>query len=480
MGFRFMAFEACGGTAAARPLGGSPLEICPTGGTQPGSSRKPRYSGRPLTGRFGPPQYPAVAVKVTRPSSPSGLLTETERAALRRPVFPLRAAIVYSKPTWQPHSRYYGSLLLVSSGAYNHSTAGLQRTFQMSQATGVETARQAQELHIFHDVAKALTSSLDLDSILQTIMEKMAEYFRPDTWSLLMVDEQKMELYFAIAVGKASEALKSVRLKVGEGIAGHVAKYGEKLIVPDVRSDKRFAKRIDHVTQWETQSIICIPLRSKLRVLGVIQLVNVDMKNFTEQESFFLQSLCDYAAIAIENARAVEKIQELTITDDCTGLYNARHLYKTLETEVYRSARFGYEFSVLFIDLDHFKQVNDTHGHLIGSKLLAEIGYLIKAQLRLIDFAFRYGGDEFVVLLPQTGKDSALVVARRLRDSLRSSCFCKEEGLNLNVRASIGLATYPHDAKTPHDVIRRADEMMYMVKNSTRDNIGIAQRGVEK
>ncbi|HZR64919.1 MAG TPA: sensor domain-containing diguanylate cyclase [Terriglobales bacterium] len=350
----------------------------------------------------------------------------------------------------------------------------------MSNAAGAETARQNQELSIFHDVAKALTSSLDLDSILQTIMEKMAEYFRPDTWSLLMVDEQKNELYFAIAVGTASEALKNVRLKVGEGIAGHVAKYGEKLIVPDVQADKRFAKRIDKVTQWETQSIICVPLKSKLRVLGVIQLVNVDMNHFTEAESFFLQSLCDYAAIAIENARSVERIQELTITDDCTGLYNARHLYKTLESEVYRSSRFGYEFSVLFIDLDHFKQVNDTHGHLIGSKLLAEIGYLIKAQLRLIDFAFRYGGDEFVVLLPQTGKDSALIVARRLRDSLRSSQFCKEEALNLNVRASMGLATYPHDAKSPHDIIRQADEMMYMVKNSTRDNIGIAQRGLEK
>jgi diguanylate cyclase (GGDEF)-like protein len=350
----------------------------------------------------------------------------------------------------------------------------------MSHATGAETARQTQELHIFHDVAKALTSSLDLDSILQTIMEKMAEYFQPDTWSLLMVDEQKAELYFAIAIGSASESLKNVRLKVGEGIAGHVAKFGEKLVVPDVRADKRFAKRIDEMTQWETQSIICMPLRSKLRVLGVIQLVNVDMAHFTHEEEFFLQAMCDYAAIAIENARSVEKIQELTITDDCTGLYNARHLYKTLEQEVYRSARFGYEFSVLFIDLDHFKQVNDTHGHLIGSKLLAEIGYLIKAQLRLIDFAFRYGGDEFVVLLPQTSKDSALVVARRLRDSLRHSMFCKEEGLNLNVRASMGLATYPHDAKVPHDIIRQADEMMYMVKNSTRDNIGIAQRGVEK
>ena len=350
----------------------------------------------------------------------------------------------------------------------------------MSEGTGTQLTRHTQEVTIFHDVAKALTSSLDLDSILQTIMDKLAEYFRPDTWSLLMVDELHDELYFAIAVGDAAEALKNVRLKMGEGIAGWVAKHGEQVISADVENDPRFAKRIDETTQWETRSVICVPLRSRLRVLGVIQLVNVDLAQFNEQEVFFLQALCDYAAIAIENARWVEKIQELTITDDCTGLYNARHLYKTLDTEVYRSSRFGYEFSVLFIDLDHFKSVNDTHGHLIGSKLLAEIGYLVKAQLRLIDYAFRYGGDEFVVLLPQTGKDQALVVAKRLRDGLRESNFCREEGLNLNVRASIGLATYPHDARDTHDIIRQADEMMYLVKNTTRDNIGIAQRGVMK
>src|SRR5438270_6630025 len=165
---------------------------------------------------------------------------------------------------------------------------------------GTQLTRQNLELTIFHDVAKALTSSLDLDSILQTIMEKMAEYFRPDTWSLLMVDEDKQELYFAIAVGDAAEALKSVRLKVGEGIAGWVAKHGERLIVPDVCTDPRFAKRIDEMTKWETRSIICVPLRSKHRVLGVIQLVNVDMTTFSRQEEFFLQSLSDYAAIAIE------------------------------------------------------------------------------------------------------------------------------------------------------------------------------------
>src|SRR4051812_15216579 len=345
---------------------------------------------------------------------------------------------------------------------------------------GTQLTRHSQELTIFHDVAKALTSSLDLDSILQTIMDKMAEYFRPDTWSLLMVDEAHDELYFAIAVGDKAEALKNVRLKVGEGIAGWVAKHGESRIVPDVRSDPNFASRVDDATKWETRSVICVPLRSKLRVLGVIQLVNVDMERFKEPELFFLNSLCDYAAIAIENARWVEKIQELTITDDCTGLYNARHLYKTLETEVYRSARFGHEFSVIFIDLDHFKSVNDTHGHLVGSKLLAEVGYLIKSHLRLIDYAFRYGGDEFVILLPQTSKEAALIVARRLLEVMRVSEFMATEGLKLNVRCSMGLATYPEDAKIAHEIIRQADEMMYSVKNTTRDNIAIAQQGMLK
>ncbi|MFL6300432.1 MAG: diguanylate cyclase [Terriglobales bacterium] len=345
---------------------------------------------------------------------------------------------------------------------------------------GADRKRQVQELSVFHDVAKALTSSLNLDSVLQTIMQKMAEYFRPDTWSLLMVDETTDELYFAIAVGPAADSLKTLRLKMGEGIAGWVAKHGESLIVPDVYTEPRFAKRIDEMTKWQTKSVICVPLRAKHRSLGVIQLINCPMETFGDNEMFFLNALCDYAAIAIDNARAVERIQELTITDDCTGLYNARHLYKTLEAEVYRSARFGHEFSVIFIDLDHFKSVNDTHGHLVGSKLLAEVGYLIKSHLRLIDYAFRYGGDEFVILLPQTSKEAALIVARRLLEVMRVSEFMATEGLKLNVRCSMGLATYPEDAKSAHEIIRQADEMMYSVKNTTRDNIAIAQQGMLK
>ncbi|MGH9601942.1 MAG: GGDEF domain-containing protein, partial [Terriglobales bacterium] len=125
-----------------------------------------------------------------------------------------------------------------------------------------------------------------------------------------------------------------------------------------------------------------------------------------------------------------------------------------------------------------FKQVNDTHGHLAGSKLLTEIGFKIKIHLRLIDYAFRYGGDEFVILLPQTGKEAALVVGRRLQDVFRQSAFLQEQNLNLKCRASMGIATYPDDAKSAHEIIRQADEMMYMVKNSTRDNIAVTQMGL--
>jgi diguanylate cyclase (GGDEF)-like protein len=340
-----------------------------------------------------------------------------------------------------------------------------------------EVSQSKPELSILHDVAKTLTSSLNLDSILQAIMDKVAAYFKPDTWSLLMTDDEHRELYFAIAVGDASESLKSVRLKIGEGIAGWVAKHGEPLVVPDVAADERFAPRVDEMTQWQTKSILCVPLASKNRILGVIQLINVDMTSFGSDQFKLLQALADYAAIAIDNARAVEKIQELTITDDCTGLYNARHLYDTIDSEVYRSIRFGYEFSVLFLDLDHFKLINDNHGHLVGSRLLYEVGTTIKSRLRLIDYAFRYGGDEFVVLLPQTSKQSALVVARRLLDILRSTHFHLGDGLDLNIRASMGVASFPDDARNAHDLIRQADEMMYSIKNTTRDAVAVCGMG---
>jgi diguanylate cyclase (GGDEF)-like protein len=133
---------------------------------------------------------------------------------------------------------------------------------------------------------------------------------------------------------------------------------------------------------------------------------------------------------------------------------------------------------VVFFDLDHFKQVNDLYGHLVGSKLLWMVGDIIKSNLRLIDYAFRYGGDEFVVILPQTSKEDALSVVRRLKDLLTSKVFFQAENLNIKVTASFGLATFPGDGRSHREILRMADEAMYLVKKTTRDNIALAGEGI--
>jgi diguanylate cyclase (GGDEF)-like protein len=273
--------------------------------------------------------------------------------------------------------------------------------------------------------------------------------------------------------------LRNVRLKPGEGIAGWVATRGEPLIVPNVAADPRFASRLDEMTKFQTRSVVCVPVRGREKVLGVIELVNsVAELRLSEDDLFRLQALADYAAIAIENARYVQRIHELTITDDITKLYNSRHLHSILEAEVYRSTRYHYEFSLIFIDLDYFKKINDRHGHLVGSTLLGQLGQLIKSHLRLIDFGFRYGGDEFVILLPQTPKRSAINVARRLHQLIARHTFLEEEGLNIKITASLGIASFPDDAQNKEDLIRLADQAMYMVKENHRNNIAVANQGL--
>jgi len=343
-------------------------------------------------------------------------------------------------------------------------------------ATMIDKSQQSDELQIFHDVAKALTSSLDIDTILQTILEKIAAYFHPTTWALLMRDGERQELFYSVAVGRGCDSVNALKLRTGQSLARWVIEQGESIVISDVNEDPR----IDGGSKDEffagPCSVVCIPVRTAGKVLGLMELVNSDMQIYSRRE-MLLQALADYAAIAIENARAMQRIQELSITDDCTGLYNARHLTTVLADEVPRSQRFGYEFSVLFLDLDHFKRINDEYGHLNGSKLLSQFGRHLRENLRLVDAAFRYGGDEFVVLLPQTSKDAAILVARRLMSTFRTTTWLASEAVSLAITASVGIATYPQDGATSQAIVQRADEMMYRVKQSGRNNIAIA--GVE-
>jgi diguanylate cyclase (GGDEF)-like protein len=342
-----------------------------------------------------------------------------------------------------------------------------------------ELRRQIVRLTLFHEVGRTLLSTLDLEQVLHTVMAKINELLRPDMWALLLLDEVTKELSFEAALGGVADHLKDIRVKLGEGIAGWVAQRGEAVLTEDVRLDPRFKPEIDDVTQANPGSLLCVPIKARDQVLGVIELADRrGSKSLSPEDVPVVSSLADYAGIAIGNARYVQRIHELTITDDCTALFNARHLNFVLDSEIYRSQRYGYECSVLFMDLDYFKRVNDRYGHLVGSRLLWMIGNVIKSNLRLTDYAFRYGGDEFVVVLPHTHRENALAVTKRIRDLLNSEVFFSEEKLNIKVTASFGLATFPADGRNRKELLRMADEAMYLVKNTTRNNIALAGEGI--
>jgi diguanylate cyclase (GGDEF)-like protein len=316
-------------------------------------------------------------------------------------------------------------------------------------------------------VTRSLTSSFDLDTILRTIMEHMERFIEAEQWTLLMLDEERQELYYAIAAGREEASLRNLRVKVGEGVAGWVVQHGETLLVPEAQDDPRVKE--EHGAQPHTvRSVIALPLRGRKGTHGAIEIFNPRADQLNDYTIAFLHILADHAAIAIENARDVTRIQQLTITDDCTGLYNVRHLYEVLSRELRRCGERELPVSLAFLDLDHFKMVNDVHGHLVGSELLARTGQRLQELSRKHDWCFRYGGDEFVILMPETDAAAALTQATALNRALMETEFQMKNGQELRVSASVGVATAPTDGDTVHTIIGIADTRMYAVKASGR------------
>lgn len=326
------------------------------------------------------------------------------------------------------------------------------------------------------EFSKALVSAYDMETLLKAVLERISLLIPASNWSLLLLDPHTNELYFAVTVGLDLETVKNVRLKLGEGIAGVVAQTGQPMFIADARHDPRFSPRVDQVTGFETRSIIALPLHVRGTVVGVFEVVNVENEEFFREKYLpLLHILADYVAIAVDNVRNLQQLQARTFIDEVTGFYNTRYLAAKLDQFIRDCLQRREELSVVFLDLDNFKAIVDTHGHLRGSRVLSEVARVIHSVLGPEDSLVRYGGDEFILLLPRRTQAEALHLVQRLRQTLNGTPFLSEEGADVRVTASYGIATMPQDAATKEDLLLIADRAMFRGKGKGKDCIMLGQ-----
>jgi diguanylate cyclase (GGDEF)-like protein len=254
--------------------------------------------------------------------------------------------------------------------------------------------------------------------------------------------------------------------------ANWVMAQGAELMAADLAKDRRGGGDA-------YGSALALPLACRNRTFGV--LVGLDPMPSATPPSLgasvlgAMRTLLEPAALALDNALAFQRAEALSVTDDLTGLSNSRYLNLVLRREEKRSLRSGRPLSVLFIDMDGFKNVNTHHGHLAGSKALVEAASVIRSCARETDVVARFGGDEFSLILPDTGREGAVAVAERILERLRAFSFLEGEGLSLHLTASIGIATMPDVTGSAEDLLKAADTAMYRVKGSGKDAIHIAE-----
>ena len=350
-----------------------------------------------------------------------------------------------------------------------------------------------------HKAYYAYSGEIEIDRFLREILQKANEFVPSEAGSILLDDpmtknsddRMENELVFIATFGAAGEARLGKRMNARLGIVGHVYAAGVAYTTEDVLEDPFFYPTLDQTDEFQTKSVLCVPIRIEASVCGVLELVNrVGPGGFREKDRRLLEIFADYASISIQNLLDARRAYEVAKRDGLTGLYNERYLHLRLTQELSRISRDGGDLAVIFLDLDNLKSVNDRHGHLAGSQVLREVGYLLRRTVTDERATLtRYGGDEFVLILP--GHDSAecLQIAEGIRTAIRSATFLSrpygfnDPAVNLQgvITASLGVSSIRAHA-TPgasieqqkNELLRGADSALYQAKQRGKDRSAIA------
>ena len=347
---------------------------------------------------------------------------------------------------------------------------------QQNQRSITRAKDRESRLDAFAAIVRATGKDLDPHRIMELTMEHVSRILGFNSWLFMMAVPEGSALTVERTSDDRLAAMLGTRLKLGEGIAGRAVQTRQPVLVEDIGVDGATYGCPELPADMTARCVVAVPLMSRGRLIGAVEVVDtVRKRRLTMADARLLALLLEPAAVALDNALLLRKSEELSITDDLTKLYNSRFLNSTLRREVERSKRYRTPVSLIFLDLDGFKDVNDRHGHLFGSRALVEVGRVLKSTVRLIDIVARFGGDEFTVILPQTSPEGARTIAERIRERIGETRFLATYGIDVHITASIGISSFPDHGRTKDDLIARADQAMYVIKGSGKNGVALAE-----
>ncbi|MFT5239892.1 MAG: diguanylate cyclase (GGDEF)-like protein [Candidatus Promineifilaceae bacterium] len=333
--------------------------------------------------------------------------------------------------------------------------------------------RTLRNLSMLYDINRAMTFITDLKELLGFILGQASKVSGAQKGSIMLYDHERDLLEIRVIEGlpdaKVQEQINNGDLpcrtfKPGEGVAGRVFETGEHIIIGSASDNENFVQSSDSYVE----SIMCIPLKVHGDAIGVINLTNKnDGTEFTKDDVDMLKAISDQAAVAINKAQ----LWDMATTDGLTGVHIRRYLLSKFSEELLRAERFKHGLSVVMLDVDHFKSVNDTHGHDVGDAVLVKVAEKLQDACRTVDYVGRYGGEEFVLIMVETQKDEAVLGADRLRETIANEPIIDGHPIT----ASFGVATYPEDGDTVEQLIKTADTALYRAKEAGRNRVATSK-----
>lgn len=332
------------------------------------------------------------------------------------------------------------------------------------------------EIFALYHVSKALNISLSMDDIFGEAEEQMKELLDITEFSVMLLDSKNNVLSVWKASSDLYDEIKDITFNVGQGICGLVAETGESITVDNTAKDKRFVSYGE--TQQKIASLFSAPLKSRDgEVIGVFNVHKNEPNAFTERDTLIYNAVATHIAQAVENSQLYNKTKNQAITEGMTELYSKQYFMEVLQHEISDAIRRKSNFSVLMLDVDNFKAINDTYGHPEGDSVLKQIAIILKENTRKGDVLARYGGDEIIVFLRGTDRSKAMYVANKLLVNVRESVIINggsTGGANNKITISAGAACFPESGVDIDDIIKSADKALYNAKNSGRNRACLA------